>query len=168
MVITVTRKIGTSEETNGEMSIDGKVMCYTLEDQVRPKGEKVYGETAIPEGRYPIWLTPHGKITASYNIRFKDIGHDRGLYLANVPGFEGIMIHCGNTDKDTLGCILVGLVAGEKNGRWYISESSAAYRKIYPLIQKAFNAKEKIIVEVKNEIGDAKDKDGKLNLAKLD
>ena len=62
---------------------------------------------------------------------------------------------------------LVGLVAGEKNGRWYISETSQAYRKIYPIIQKAFNEKEKIIVEVKNEIGDAKDKDGKLNLAKL-
>ena len=171
MVITVRRKISTAEETIGELSIDGTLMCYTLEDQVRidnpdtpqDEGKKVYGETAIPTGCYPVWLTPHGRITAAYNKRFADIGHDKGIYLANVPGFEGIMVHCGNTDKDTLGCILVGSKASEEKGRWFITETAQAYRKIYPQIQKAFRNNVKIVVEVINDFS----KDGKGELRKL-
>lgn len=82
--------------TIGRLLVDGERLCYTLEDRVREDGVKVYGETAIPEGRYEIAMT--------YSPRFKTVLP----LLLKVPGFEGIRIHAGNTEKDTEGCILVG------------------------------------------------------------
>lgn len=83
--------------TIGQLILNGHPFCYTLEDRVRPVGApKVPGETAIPYGYYK------GRTTMS--DRFK-----RELpILLNVPGFDGIRIHAGNSDKDTRGCILVG------------------------------------------------------------
>lgn len=91
--------------TIGKMYIDGDYFCDTLEDRVRDlnkngkfdNGEtKVAGETAIPYGRY--------QVVVNMSPRFK-----RELpRLLNVPNFEGILIHRGNTDKDSSGCILVG------------------------------------------------------------
>lgn len=96
--------------TIGRLLIDGEKFCYTLEDKVREPGVKIYGQTAIPEGRY--------QITMTWSPRFKMV-----LPLVNdVPGFEGIRIHSGNTEADTEGCILVGYnLAGD-----YISSSRLA------------------------------------------
>lgn len=97
--------------TIGKLFIDGKFFCDTIEDAVRhlplscpdtPRGiackcpEKKYAQTAIPAGTY--------KVTMEYSPRFK-----RTLpYLHNVPHFLGILIHSGNTDADSSGCIIVG------------------------------------------------------------
>lgn len=92
----VNRNVFNNKCTLGEMLINGVFHCYTLEDVVRPDGVKVYGQTAIPKGKY--------KVIISHSNRFnKDLP-----LLLNVPQFEGIRIHGGNTDKDTLGCILLG------------------------------------------------------------
>ena len=82
--------------TIGKLSINGKFFCYTLEDRIRPPGEKVQDETAIPFGTYKIKMTyaPHFKQTLPW--------------LQDVPMFTGILMHAGNTIKDTKGCILVG------------------------------------------------------------
>ena len=77
------------------MYLDGRFGVLHLEDVVR-QGEKVPGQTAIPEGIYTVQIT--------FSNRFK---RDLPLLL-NVPNFEGIRIHPGNTDADTEGCILVG------------------------------------------------------------
>lgn len=90
----------------GKLYVDGVYVCDTLEDTDRGLSDimdveeikklKVYGKTAIPVGIYPVTIT--------YSPRFK-----KNLpLLLNVKGYEGIRIHSGNTDKDTLGCILVG------------------------------------------------------------
>ena len=90
----------------GKLYVDGVYVCDTLEDTDRGlddkmdveeiKKLKVYGKTAIPTGIYPVTIT--------YSQKFK-----KNLpLLLNVKGYEGIRIHSGNTDKDTLGCILVG------------------------------------------------------------
>ena len=84
--------------TIGKLSIDGQRYCDTCEDRVRdlPREPKVPGETAIPPGRY--------RVIVNYSSKFR-----RKLpRLLNVPYFEGILIHRGNTAKDSAGCILVG------------------------------------------------------------
>ncbi len=84
----------TPEYTIGRLYIDEKFFCHTLEDPVRE--EKIAGKTAIPEGIY--------NVVVNHSPKFK---RDLPLLL-DVPDFEGIRIHRGNTAKDTSGCILVG------------------------------------------------------------
>ena len=96
MRIRVVRFQYSDECTIGMLTINNEFFCYTLEDRVRENGAKVYGQTAIPEGKY--------KLLVNESPRF---GRDLPLLL-NVPGFGGIRIHRGNFPSDTHGCILVG------------------------------------------------------------
>ena len=99
MELTLVRKFTGPDCTIGELFVDGRFECFTLEDVVRP-GDiarvKVAGKTAIPPGTYAVELT--------MSARFKRVLP----LLLNVPSFEGIRIHAGNTAQDTEGCILVG------------------------------------------------------------
>jgi hypothetical protein len=71
--------------------------CYTLEDPVRePGAAKVWGDTAIPAGKYPV------------AIRFSNRFQKELPGVQNVPGFEGILLHGGNDKLDTHGCPLLG------------------------------------------------------------
>lgn len=119
--------------TQGELYIDGKFECYTLEDTVRDNGVKVDGATAIPAGLYQLVLT--------FSNRFQKILP----LLLKVPNFEGVRMHSGNTDKDTEGCILVGRT---KSSEDYIGESKLALAHLLPQIQAALNAGEKVTIEV--------------------
>lgn len=85
----------TDRNVIGDLFIDGEFFCYTLEDEIRAEGVKVYGKTCIDSGRY--------KVILNRSNRFKRIMP----LLLNVPRFEGIRIHGGNTSKDTHGCPLV-------------------------------------------------------------
>jgi len=98
--------------TVGRLSLDGKYFCDTLEDRVRPAGEKVPGQTAVPAGRYRVALTK--------SPRF---GRVLPLVL-NVPGFSGVRIHAGNSAADTEGCILVGF--NQVKGRLVASRATLA------------------------------------------
>lgn len=82
------------EYTIGKLYIDGQYFCDTLEDTVRDT--KIAGKTAIPEGTYQVIVNRSPKFK-------RDLPR-----LLNVPNFEGILIHRGNTPNDTSGCILVG------------------------------------------------------------
>ncbi len=95
MKITVVRTGYTPESTAGIMILNNDYFGVTLEDQFR-EGPKVPGKTCIPAGRY--------KVELSFSNRFQKVLP----VLLNVPGFEGVRIHGGNTAADTLGCILVG------------------------------------------------------------
>mgnify|MGYP003651949720 FL=1 len=81
-------------------------LCYTLEDESRE--EKVWGETCIPEGEYCLGLRTTGGLHSKYSKRFADI-HSGMLHVLDVPNFKYILIHCGNTDEDTAGCLLLGI-----------------------------------------------------------
>lgn len=102
--------------TIARLYVDGRYFCDTLEDADRGlrqdmpsekiKKLKVYGQTAIPTGRYPVTL---GVVSP----KFKDREWARPYggkvpRLLNVPGFDGVLIHVGNDASDTSGCILVG------------------------------------------------------------
>lgn len=125
-----------SSATIGELYIDKKYIADTLEDRVRPEGEKVYGKTAIPEGVY--------KVVLSYSQRFKKILPE----ILNVPNFTGIRMHCGNSSADSSGCVLIGTWNGEKED--WISNSKVAFNKLMSLLQKAADNKEKITITINN------------------
>ena len=125
-----------SSATIGELWVNDTHLCDTLEDRVRPEGEKIYGKTAIPEGTYEMVL--------SYSPRFKKILPE----ILNVPNFTGIRIHCGNSSADSSGCVLVGTWDGEKED--WVSDSKIAFNKLMSLLEEATNNKEKITITVKS------------------
>lgn len=136
MELTLNRIFLGGSATIGELLINDKHLCDTLEDRVRPEGEKVYGKTAIPEGKYEIELT--------HSSRFKKILPE----ILNVPNFSGIRIHTGNSSKDTEGCIIVGTWDGEKED--WVGSSKIAFDKLMSLLEEATNNKEKITITVKS------------------
>ena len=121
-------------------------LCYTLEDEHRDK--KVYSETRIPAGKYKITLRTVGGYTKKYERRFPDI-HKGMLWVRDVPNFEYILIHCGNTDENTAGCLLVGDSQTsnkvKKNG--FVGSSTDAYKTIYPLIANTLEKGEEVTIE---------------------
>lgn len=125
-----------SSATIGKLLVNDKHLCDTLEDRVRPEGEKVYGKTAIPEGTYEVKLT--------HSPRFKKILPE----ILNVPNFSGIRIHTGNSSKDTEGCILVGTWDGEKED--WVGNSRIAFDELMALLEEATNNKEKVTITVKS------------------
>lgn len=119
--------------TIGRLAVDGVPECYTLEDYVRPTGApKVFGQTAIPAGTYRVIVD-----------RSEHFGRDLP-HVLNVPGFEGIRIHPGNTDKDTEGCILVGMDRLADS----IGRSRLAFDALFPKIQQALARGELVSIEV--------------------
>lgn len=136
MELTLNRIFLGSSATIGELYIDKKYIADTLEDRVRPEGEKVYGKTAIPEGSYQVVL--------SYSPRFKKILPE----ILNVPNFTGIRIHCGNSSADSSGCVLVGTWDGKKED--WVGNSRIAFDELMSLLEKATNNKEKITITVNN------------------
>ena len=131
MEILVKRIFTCKNYTIGHLYLDGVYFCDTLEDADRGltnemslseiKNKKVYGETAIPTGTYDVKIT--------YSSRFKQ----NLPLLLNVKGYEGIRIHAGNTDKDTLGCLLVG------------------YNKVKGKLINSRDALSKLLTAIKNE-----------------
>lgn len=131
MKLTLQRSLSTSVCTIGQLSIDRVHECFTLEDVVRP-GPKVFGQTAIPAGTYQVVITfsPH---------------FQRELpLLVNVPGFEGVRIHPGNTAADTEGCILIGVDRLTDS----IGRSRLAFDALFPKIQAAIASGETVTIEV--------------------
>lgn len=92
----VKREFFAETYTIGKLYVDGVYFCDTLENPVRPEGIKIPNETAIPYGTY--------EVIVNFSPKFKRILPR----LLNVPMFDGILIHRGNSVKDTSGCILVG------------------------------------------------------------
>ena len=105
-------------------------LAYTLEDEFRE--EKVSAETRIPEGKYDIQLRTTGGFNNRYSIKFGTIWHKGMLHVQDVPGFEYILIHTGNTEEHTMGCLLVADTSQQnitKDG--FIGASVSAYKRIY-------------------------------------
>lgn len=116
---------------------DRKFLCYTLEDEHRE--EKVMHETRIPAGTYKITLRTVGGFHSKYSKRF-GATHKGMLWVRDVPNFEYILIHAGNDDDDTSGCLLVGDTQTENRvSDGFVGSSINAYKKIYPAIADAID-----------------------------
>lgn len=134
MKLVLNRKFKSASYTIGDLFIDGKFFCNTIEDTVRElpstcsdtaRGrscsckEKVYAQTAIPVGTY--------KITLEYSPKYKR----KMPYLHDVPHFLGILIHSGNTEVDSAGCIIVG----KNTVKGKVLESRTTFQKLYSLLE---------------------------------
>ena len=117
--------------TNGER----KFLAYTLEDEYRE--EKEMHETRIPAGTYNVTLRTVGGFHTRYTEKYGDM-HKGMLWVRDVPGFEYILIHTGNTDEHTSGCLLLG--DSQTNNQikedGFIGSSVQAYKRVYPPIAK--------------------------------
>lgn len=154
MKIEVKRIIATPNETIGEMYIDDKFQCFTLEDENRdlnhngkfdPTEKKVMSETRIPCGTYEITKRGVGRIKEALCKIWPGIVK-YSLWIRNVPDFEYILIHPGTTDKDTAGCILVGQFYGRKNGKLQLNNSRLAYIALHKKVAIALDKGEKVTI----------------------
>ena len=128
------------DTTNGR-----KFLAYTLEDEYRD--EKVMHETRIPAGTYKIKLRTVGGFHSRYEKKYGDM-HKGMLHVQDVPGFEYILIHTGNTDEHTSGCLIIGDSQENnqltKNG--FIGKSTQAYKRVYPKIAAALENGEEVVI----------------------
>jgi len=111
MKLKVIRELKTEVSTIGKLYINEKFFCYTLEDKDRGlkqtdsllfiNTKKIFGVTAIPSGNY--------ELIVNLSPKFK-----RMLpRILNIKGFDGVLMHRGNTANDSLGCIILGYQKGE-------------------------------------------------------
>ena len=161
------------DATNGmlfDVTGDRKFLCYTLEDEDRE--EKVWGETCIPDGTYEIRFRTEGGYHNKYSSRFQDI-HKGMLEVCDVPNFKYILIHCGNTDEDTAGCLLVGDTQENNNIKagGFIGKSTQAYQRIYPPIAEALECGDTVTIAYRDLrdclLLDAQDLDEASHFSKL-
>ena len=148
MKLDVLRFSSEHDSTNGllfDVTGKRKFLCYTLEDEYRTK--KVMQETRIPAGEYEIKYRKEGGFNKRYTKRYPDI-HRGMLHVTSVPNFKWILIHVGNTDEHTAGCLLLGDTQENNqiktNG--FIGKSSQAYVRVYDYIASALDMKEKVTI----------------------
>jgi len=142
MELKLIRNIFTNESTIGDLFIDNLFFCYILEDRDRGLSDalsleqilkvKVYGKTCIPYGRYEIDWT----MSARFKV-FMPI-------LLNVKGYAGIRIHKGNTEIDSLGCLL----CGTRKKSNMITESTLATKNLYAKIEAAKKQGQRIYITI--------------------
>ncbi len=120
------------DEAVGDVDEKPEFLCYTLEDEHRSK--KVFGETRIPAGKYKLSLREYGGFHQRYKEKFPDF-HIGMLEVKDVPGFTDILIHIGNNDDDTAGCLLLGNQSHQNiTGPGFIGSSTDAYKRVYKFI----------------------------------
>lgn len=142
MELLLDRKWKKKAYTIGRLYVDGAFFSNTLEDRDRGltqdmgasdiKAVKVPGETAIPTGTYPVRM--------GCSPKFKK----RLPRVQNVPGFSGILIHSGNTAKDSAGCIL----PGENKVVGAVLNSRATTERLVKLIEEAEKRKEDVTITI--------------------
>jgi len=133
MDLLIKRQASKDGATLGELFIDGKFFCFSLEDEVRT-GPKIPGKTAIPAGQYEVVIdySPHfGRLLP---------------HILDVPNFDGVRIHAGNFQGDTDGCVLVGNTKGVAS----IGESRAAFSILYQILKEAITHHETIFLRIEN------------------
>jgi len=130
------REIFASQYTHGRLFVDNVFECYTLEDTDRhledKRNTKVPHQTAIPVGEYKVIINKSRRFCCMMPL------------ICDVPDFDGIRIHAGNTADDTEGCILVGQTRGNST----ILSSRNAFTRLFTKMVEAQRKGEEISIKV--------------------
>lgn len=156
MRLTLTRTFKGGDYTIGSLSVDGAAFCDTLEDTDRglekamsPQQvvrEKIKGRTAIPSGTYALTLMVKSpKFSQSrYASQYGFCG-GRLPRVLGVPGFDGVLIHCGNDASHTDGCVLVG----RNTAKGRLTSSTETFKSLYRLLEEAYKRGETLSLTIK-------------------
>lgn len=154
MELLIDRKWKKQSYTISNLYIDGKWFCNCLEDADRGLDNSMSEDlirtlkkpsiTAIPRGTYDITLDV---VSPKYSkVQFyKDVCNGKVPRLKNVKGFDGILIHAGNTDKDSSGCLLVG----QNKVKGQVVNSKETFKQLYKILQDGKSRGEKIVIKIK-------------------
>ena len=154
MELLIDRKWKKLSYTISNLYIDGVFFSNTLEDADRGLDNSMSEDmirtlkkpsiTAIPRGTYEITLDV---VSPKYSkVQFyKDVCNGKVPRLKNVKGFDGILIHAGNTDKDSSGCLLVG----QNKVKGQVVNSKETFKQLYKLLQDGKSRGEKIVIKIK-------------------
>lgn len=155
MNITIDRKYKKQDYCIGKLYINDEYFCDTVEDQDRGltqnmtiaqiKAKKVYAETAIPTGSYKITLDIVSNRFGAKDFYQKNANKGKLPRLIGVPGYDGVLIHCGNTAKDSAGCIIVG----KNKIKGGVTESKDTFIALYKKLMAANTKKEIITLTIK-------------------
>jgi len=134
------------DATNGLLFVNGVFECYTLEDQYQ--AVKVMHETCIPEGTYDIKFRTVGGFHEKYKKKYGN-SHYGMLHLQDVPNFTYILIHAGNTDEHTSGCLIVGETQQDLDisDDGFVGHSGKAYVKLYNKMAKELLLGKSVTIE---------------------
>lgn len=153
MELIVDRKWKKQSYTISNLIIDNKVFCKVLEDADRGlddsmsldkiKELKKPSITAIPRGTYKITLDVYSQKFGSDSF-YKRVCNGKLPRLLNVKGFDGILIHAGNTNKDTSGCLLVGV----NKAKGQVLNSRDTFEKLYKTLKEAYDKGEEITIKI--------------------
>jgi hypothetical protein len=143
------KRFNTGEDSTIGLLFDitdgNKFLCYTLEDGFNI--EKIAKETRIPPGRYEIKLRTTGGFHSKYLSKFGKDFHKGMLHIVDVPNYKYILIHIGNTIKDTEGCLLLGDSQSQnitKSGT--LTNSANAYKRVYEYVSSKLVSGEKVFI----------------------
>lgn len=123
---------------------NGKFICFIIEDGHRDAKE--YGKTRIPAGVYKISRRTVGRFAANYAKKFRQLWIP---HIVGVPNFKYILIHIGNTTKDTKGCLLPNTgVSKDILGNYVGNHSTKAYLRLYSVLKLAFKIYGSVEIEI--------------------
>lgn len=153
MKISLKRIYTNSQYTIGHLYVDGTYVCDVLEDADRGlkdsmtleeiRAKKIKDKTAIPQGNYKVTMNV---ISPRFSKKkyYKDFCGGRLPRITSVKGFDGVLIHIGNTDKDSSGCLIVGY--NKEKGK--VLNSKQAFEKLYRMLDSANRNGEKIDIKI--------------------
>lgn len=153
MKISLKRIYTNNQYTIGHLYVDGTYVCDSIEDADRGlkdsmtldeiRAKKIKDKTAIPQGNYKVTMNV---ISPRFSKKkyYKDFCGGRLPRITSVKGFDGVLIHIGNTDKDSSGCLIVGY--NKEKGK--VLNSKEAFEKLYRMLDSANRNGEKIDIKI--------------------
>lgn len=156
MEIILNRKYKKDTYTIGEILINGKFVCSTIEDKdygfnkttpvetIKKTKAAHPAQVAIPAGRYEISTSYYRGMATKYPWYKSTSCKGNIPCLVNVPGYTGILIHCGTSAASSAGCIIVGY--NTKKGQ--LTDSKKAFMLVCDEIMKAKSRGEKVYITI--------------------